>query len=70
MQVDAEAVQAIRFLAGWSPSRFATEIGITPSHLSNIESGRRQASPEVIKRMADVLGVPVTALVKPREVPA
>ena len=68
VQIDGEGLRAIRILAGWSVARFAQEIGIAPSHVSNIEAGRRQASPEVVKRMADTLGVPTSTLLKPKAI--
>ena len=48
-------------------TRFAQACEIATGHLSNIEAGRRQASPEVIKRMAAVLDVPLMALISCRD---
>jgi len=39
--------------------------------MSNLEAGRRGASPELVRRLATTLGVPVAALIsnyKPEEV--
>lgn len=41
-------------------------VGTKHSHISNIEAGRRQASPELIVRMSEVLDVPVMALISSR----
>lgn len=63
VQINPESLRALRLAMGWSSSRFATAVGIKHPHLSNIEAGRRQASPELIDRMSTVLGVPKAALV-------
>lgn len=73
MRIQPEALRALRLAMGWSTTRFAVAVGIKHPHLSNIEAGRRQASPELIERMAKVLGVPKAALVsdfRPEEVVA
>lgn len=61
-KVNPQAVRALRIKDGWSLAAFAREVGITPSHLSNIEAGRRGCSPAALKRMADALVVPMSAL--------
>lgn len=63
MQINPESLRALRQAMGWSSTRFATAVGIGHPHLSNIEAGRRKASPELIDRMAKVLNVPKAALV-------
>jgi transcriptional regulator with XRE-family HTH domain len=62
VKVNPEAVRALRMKDGWSLAAFARAVGVTPSHLSNIEAGRRGCSPGSLKRMAEVLVVPVSAL--------
>ena len=57
-----QALKALRERSGFTVTAFATEIMIVPGHLSNIEAGRRQASPDVVRRMAEVLKVPLPAL--------
>jgi transcriptional regulator with XRE-family HTH domain len=54
----------MRLKDGYSVAAFARDLGMTPSHVSNIEAGRRGASPAVIKRMATLLAVPISALVE------
>lgn len=66
VKINPESLRAIRTRSGWSVGRFAAAVGIGSSHLSNIEAGRRQASPEVITEMARVLDVPVMALISAR----
>lgn len=49
-------------------SELARLAGLSQPHLSNIEMGKRQASPAVAKRLAEVLRVPLVAiLVEPHE---
>lgn len=61
-RVNPEALRSLRIKDGYSVAGFAREIGIAPSHLSNIEAGRRGCSPATIKAMATKLAVPVSAL--------
>lgn len=67
MQINPEALKALRARSGWSVSKFATAVETTHSHISNIEAGRRKASPELIVRMAAVLDVPLMALISNRQ---
>ena len=71
-EVNREALRAIRELTGVEQSDLAARCGITQGHLSNIEAGRRAASPRVIRALADQLGVSIDAitLVVPVPVPA
>lgn len=46
----------MRMEALYSQKAFAQVIGISQNHYSNIENGVRRPSPEVAKRIADVLG--------------
>jgi transcriptional regulator with XRE-family HTH domain len=62
MRVNPEALRALRERTGFSIADFAGEVGTVPSHISNIEAGRRGASPDAIRRMAQVLKVPMSAL--------
>lgn len=62
-KLNPETLRALMFANGFSVAGFALEVGVIPSHVSNILAGRRGASPAVIKKMADVLKVPVAALV-------
>lgn len=63
VRINHEALRALRERSGYTVSAFATASGIDRSHLSNIEAGRRQASPDAIRKMAETLKVPVTALI-------
>jgi transcriptional regulator with XRE-family HTH domain len=65
MKTNGAAVRALRLAMGWRVCRFAEAARISPQYLSNIEAGRRQASPEVRVRIAAALGVPLSAIVSP-----
>lgn len=56
------AIQAIRKAQGWKAIRLASAVGISHSHLSNIEKLRKGASDEVLRKIADTLGVPLAAI--------
>lgn len=73
MRIHGPALRAIRERSGLSVTATAaavTESGVKlgQAHLSNIEAGRRQASPEVIAALARVLKCELLAIVAdPRE---
>ena len=54
----AKAFRIIRAASGLSQSELAHRIGISASHLSLIENGRRQPSLKVISNIAQVAGAP------------
>jgi len=61
--INGVAVRAIREAKGWPSGRFATSCQISTGYLSNIERGEKpRASAEVVRRIADVLGVPLAAI--------
>lgn len=55
-------VRALRVAYGWRATKFAVALGISHSYLANIEAGRRQLTPELARRTADTLGVPLAAI--------
>lgn len=63
--VNGPTVKALREALGHQVGNFAAKCDITHSHLSNIEAGRRQPSAAVTRRIADELGVPLTAITYP-----
>lgn len=69
-RINPEALRALRQLAGFSVAAFAQALETTPSHISNIEAGRRGASAALIKRMAAILKVPTPALLWDEQVTA
>jgi transcriptional regulator with XRE-family HTH domain len=58
------AIKAIRQAKGWKGVRLASVVGISHGHLFNIEnpSRRKGASDEVLRKIADTLGVPLAAI--------
>jgi len=56
------AIRAIREALGIKHGEFAIQVDITPGYLTNIESGRKQPSPEVAVAIAKRLGVPLDAV--------
>jgi len=63
MRINPHALRVIRERSGLSISELARRAGLSQPHLSNIESGRRGASPAVVRALAQVLAVPVLALI-------
>lgn len=55
-------IKALREAYGWQCGKFAVAIGLTHGHLSNIESGRKAATHEKLRLIADTLKVPLAAL--------
>src|ERR1043165_6927506 len=59
--------QAGALLKAWRAARrmsqlaLALDAGISPRHLSAIETGKAQPSREILAQLADVLGVPLRA---------
>lgn len=58
------AIRAFRIKDGKKPGPFATEALISYSTLDNIENERKEASLEVLHRIASALNVPVEAIVR------
>lgn len=57
-------IRCLRVKAGLKPGEFANTAGISYQHLDNIENERKEASIEVLHRIATALDVPVRALVR------
>jgi transcriptional regulator with XRE-family HTH domain len=64
MQINPEALMAIRTLAGFSQTQLAAMCGLSQSYISELEKGatKKSPSPEVVHKIADMLGVPVGAI--------
>jgi transcriptional regulator with XRE-family HTH domain len=63
-RTDGAAIRLRRELNGWNRIAFAAHVGMNANYLAKIESGANQASPAMLKRIADALGCPVLELVK------
>ncbi|MGH8988468.1 MAG: helix-turn-helix domain-containing protein [Acidimicrobiales bacterium] len=64
LAVDGPFLRQERIVRGWTVEQFAGAVGISRQYLTDIEVGRRllKRRPDLIRKMADVLGVPVTKL--------
>lgn len=58
------AIRAFRVKAGMKPGEFASKASISYSTLDNIENERKNASLEVLYRIASALDIPVHAIVR------
>lgn len=67
MRVNGVALSELRKRSGLRPSALAHEAGISPSYLSDMEAGRKPGSPDVIKRLAEALKVPLPAILQDPE---
>jgi len=61
------AIRAFRIKEGLTVNELANSIGVSYSHLQNIEHENRTARPEHLARIARVLHVPVAALTRVAE---
>ncbi len=58
------AIRTFRIKAGMKPGEFATKASLSYAHLDNLENERKQASLEVLYRIAAALDVPIQAIVR------
>lgn len=65
MQFNTAALTAIREKDGMTKKQLAEAAGISLQYLCDIESGRRGAKPDVMKRVAAALNVPLSAIERP-----
>lgn len=63
---EPEAVAYARRKAGLSKTDVARELGVTLSLISQIESGKRNATPAMILRLAVLFNCPVVVLERKR----
>lgn len=56
------AIRALREATGWKLTALAAAAGVSQPYLSNIEAGRKQATPHVLRKLADALCVPLAAI--------
>lgn len=61
-------VKALREAYGWRLGKFASALEISHSYLANIEAGRKPLTPELARRIADTLGVPLAAITTERTI--
>ena len=58
------AIESVRASEGLSQDECARKLGISKSHLCDVEKGRKTVSPERAARWARILGCPESVLVK------
>ena len=58
------AIRYLRIKDGLKPGEFATKVGVSYAHLDNLENERKEASLEVLYKVANALNVPVEAIVR------
>lgn len=56
------AIRALRRKEGFHTHEFADLVGVSASHLRNIENEQRVAGLENLNRIARILGVPIAAV--------
>ena len=57
-----EKCRAARKPRAWSKSMLAKQLGVSRSYITLLEQGRRKPSAELLFRMSEVLGCPVTEI--------
>lgn len=64
-ETNGAAVKAIREALGVPQGILARDVIVSQGYLSNIEAGRKQPDPAVVRRIADRLGISVDAITYP-----
>lgn len=63
---NGETIRALRVALGIRHTDFARDVQVSTGYLANIEAGRRpNPAPDVLKRIADRLGVGIDAISYP-----
>lgn len=68
MRINRFALSELRERSGLTKSQFARALDCGPPHITDIEAGRRHPSPDLARRMADVLKVPLVAILANPEI--
>lgn len=58
------AIRYFRIKEGLKPGEFANKANLSYAHLDNLENERKEASVEVLHRIAAALDVPVRAIIR------
>lgn len=67
MNLNRTALVTIRERSGLSKSDLATRAGVDRTLIHRLENGERNASPSVIRKLADALDCPLMAILGPNE---
>ncbi len=62
MKTSANRIREFRQARGWTQQRLADTVSVSPEHISQVESGARNASYSLFVRIAEALGVPIGSL--------
>ena len=62
MQLNTEALKALRESGGDTQVSLASRAGISMQALNALEQGKSKPRPKTIQKLADALGVPVAAI--------
>lgn len=62
---DGSAIRKARLRAGYGSVVFSAKVGITYGHLGRIETDKAKASPDLVRRIAEVLGKRVDDFLSP-----
>jgi transcriptional regulator with XRE-family HTH domain len=62
---DPQRLQRRRIQAGFNKTELAAKAGISKSYMGRLESGKSNASPRVLKRLADPLNCQIADLMPP-----
>ncbi|WP_268238299.1 helix-turn-helix domain-containing protein [Alicyclobacillus cellulosilyticus] len=57
-------MRRLRRERGWSQQELSLRTGISTPHISSLERGKRNPSLDYARRLAEALGVPITALIE------
>lgn len=64
--INGVALREIRDLVGIDQRELASRCGVAQGTISNIEHGKHGVSPELMRKLADALGVALDAITVPR----
>jgi transcriptional regulator with XRE-family HTH domain len=62
VKLNPAALTCLRERSGYSKNALARDMGISVGTVADLESGRRNASPRMARRLATALRVPIAAL--------
>ena len=58
-----ETLKRTRNIYGMTASKMSTELGISPSYLSEIENGKKQPSLELLEKYSKIYGIKLSSLI-------
>ena len=62
MRINPDALKVIRERSGLSQAALGRAANVSQGHISQLESGAKEPRPDMVRRLAAALRVPVTAL--------